>query len=99
MMFFSNKFIISSLYYNIKIFNFNFTVIKLVTLILALISFIMHVYGFKEANNNGVYNVGNVLGIAANSLMLLKLGNFKLFTIIIYFIAGLFSLIQKKLYL
>lgn len=99
MMFFSNKFIITNLYYNIKILNFNFTVLKLATLILALLSFIVHVYGFKEANNNGVYNVGNVLGIAANSLMILKLGNFKVFTIVIYFIAALFSLAQRKLYL
>lgn len=82
-----------------QILHFNLSIIQIVAIILAIISLIMHVIAFVEANNNGVYNVGNVLGIVASGIIILKLGDFKMFSIVVYFIAALFSMIQKESYL
>lgn len=78
---------------------YNLSIIQIVAMVLAMISLIMHIIAFVEANNNGVYNVGNVLGIVASGIIILKLGAFKVFSIVVYFIAALFSMIQKESYL
>ncbi|WP_055069286.1 hypothetical protein [Clostridium massiliamazoniense] len=78
---------------------YNLSIIQIVAMVLAMISLIMHIIAFVEANNNGVYNVGNVLGIVASGIIILKLGVFKVFSIVVYFIAALFSMIQKESYL
>lgn len=88
-------------YINIKfqVLYYNLSIIQIVAIILAIVSLIMHIIAFIEANNNGVYNVGNVLGISASGIIIFKLGTFKVFSVIAYFIAALFSLIQKESYL
>ena len=88
-------------YINIKfqVLYYNLSIIQIVAIILAIVSLIMHIIAFIEANNNGVYNVGNVLGISASGIIIFKLGTFKAFSVIAYFIAALFSLIQKESYL
>ncbi|MGL5616041.1 MAG: hypothetical protein ACRDD2_07435 [Sarcina sp.] len=83
----------------IKILIFNFTIIKLIFFILAIISWLFHLAAFIEAHHNDIYNVGNVLGIMANGLVILKLGGIKKFIIAVYLIASFFGLVQKKLYL
>ncbi len=88
-------------YINIKfqVLYYNSSIIQIMAIILAIVSLIMHIIAFIEANNNGVYNVGNVLGISASGIIIFKLGTFKVFSVIAYFIAALFSLIQKESYL
>ncbi|MFR5264957.1 hypothetical protein [Clostridium sp.] len=88
-------------YINIKfqVLYYNLSIIQIMAIILAIVSLIMHIIAFIEANNNGVYNVGNVLGISASGIIIFKLGTFKVFSVIAYFIAALFSLIQKESYL
>lgn len=98
-LYFANEFFLNQLSHNIKILCFQFTTIKLIFFLLSIISWILHMVGFVEAYNNNVYNVGNILGIIASGVIILKLGKIKLFTIIVYFIAASFSLIQKRLYL
>lgn len=83
----------------IKILIFNFTVIRLIFFILAIISWLVHLAAFIEAYHNDIYNVGNVLGIMANGLVILKLGKIKKFIVAVYLIASFFGLVQKKLYL